>query len=96
METSKTPSPLSHYFSSKVSSPGQISLTCFASIHYRLPQPLLNLVLSPSDSVNSGSSMMLPFTHLLIRSQAFINDLSQALFNVLEIQECNRMGRDER
>lgn len=37
--------------------------------------------LSPSDSINRGSYIMLPCTH----SQIFIKDLNQALFNGLEI-----------
>lgn len=35
---------------------------------------------------------MLPFTH----SQIFIKDLNQALFNGLEMQEYNRVGRRDR
>lgn len=39
---------------------------------------------------------MLPFTFLFIHSQIFIKDLSQALFNVLEIQKYNRAGKKKR
>lgn len=35
--------------------------------------------------MDRGSFKMLPFTYLFIHSQIFIKDLSQALFNVLEI-----------
>lgn len=84
---SKTPSPLSFYFSPEVFSRVDFSYLLYITPWLLSPVSIEFGSLSPSDSVNRDSYIMLPFTHSFIHSQIFTEHLSQALFNVLKTQE---------